>query len=862
MALSPMMQQYMKIKEQYPNTIVFYRLGDFYEMFFDDAILVSRELELTLTGRDCGLAERAPMCGVPFHAVDTYMARLLEKGYKVAICEQTTKPGEQKGLVERNIVREVTPGTKIDSEMLQDNKNNYLMSIFAQNGAVGASWVDISTGEFNHVQFDAQVGLHLNELLARVNPSEIICNNEMLAQSVDLSLVKFGGVCPFTLFDETAYEYDTALSVVKENLKDRKSLTEKKLCVCSSGALFTYLNRTQKRALKHISCSILEKSDEFMGIDSSARKTLELLASFNDNSKQRGSLYWFLNHTSTAMGARILRSWLEKPSLNEAEINNRLDLVQYLSGDAVKVAKLSEILSGICDIERIAGRASYGNISPKDCRALGDSLIALRGLIGYINSLDNAFIHDICAQIPDFTELGDLLVSAIFPSPNMLIRDGGVIADGFDQKLDEYRTFHTDSKAVLKRLEEKEREITGIKNLKVAYNRVFGYYIEVTNSQLGQVPYNYIRRQTITTGERFITEELKEIETQIMSAEENAKQREQLIFEQIVQKINDRVDDILQCAKKIAYIDCLTSHAQVARMKGYVKPTIGSDVGDLKIIEGRHCVVEKILGEGTFVPNDTVIDGDQNRIMLITGPNMAGKSVYMRQVAIIAIMAHIGCYVPAASAQIPIIDKIFTRVGASDDLSTGRSTFMVEMSEVANILENATDKSLLLLDEIGRGTATFDGLSIAWAIIEHLSTKLKAKTLFSTHYHELTELEDVYEGLKNYKMTVREFKGNIIFTRRLMRGSANKSFGIEVAGLAGLPEDILLKAKALLKKLEKSDIARKEREETNYQLSIFTNNSNNEVVTILKEIVLDDLTPRKAFDIICDLKEKVDNERN
>ena len=863
MALSPMMQQYMQIKDRYKDTLVFYRLGDFYEMFFDDAIVASRELELTLTGRDCGLEERAPMCGVPFHAVEGYVAKLLEKGYKVAICEQTTKPGEQKGIVERNIVREITPGTKIDSEMLVDNVNNYLMSLYAEGNGVGASWVDISTGEFNHAQFDAQAALHLNELLSRVAPSEIICNAEMLKKSVDLSLVKFGGVCPFSLFDETAYDFDNAYKVVKNDLKDRKSLEGKRLCICAAGALLEYLERTQKRTLKHISKSEQENVEDFMGIDGNARKTLELTSSMGEGNG-RGSLYKFLNRTSTAMGARLLRKWIEKPSRNMDEINSRLDAVSYLISDAGFLNALKGDLGGIYDLERIVSRASYGNISPKDCRCLGDSLVALEKTAKTCaEHRENPMINDLIGNFGDFNELAALLCSAIDPTPASLVRDGGVIADGFDKELDEYRSLHSNSKVTLKKIEEFEKNETGIKNLKISYNRVFGYYIEVPKSQLGLVPYRYVRRQTIASGERFITEELKDIESKILNAEEYAKNREVQIFEAIIKKINERVDDILSVAKKVAYLDCLVSHATVATENvGYVRPVIDNDVTEIRITEGRHCVVEKLLGAEKFVPNDTLLDSNENRTMLITGPNMAGKSIYMRQVAIIVILAHIGCFVPAKKAEICPVDKIFTRVGASDDLSTGRSTFMVEMSEVANILDNATDKSLLLLDEIGRGTATFDGLSIAWAIIDYLSANIKAKTLFSTHYHELTELEGVYPGLKNYKMTVREFHGSIIFMRKLMRGSANKSFGIEVAGLAGLPEAVLKKAKELLKKLESSDIARKEHENNNYQLSIFSNNSNNEIISILKDVDVDELTPRKAFDIICDIKEKLDNDRN
>lgn len=858
--LSPMMQQYMKIKDQYKDTLVFYRLGDFYEMFFEDAIIASRELELTLTGRDCGLPERAPMCGVPYHAVESYLSKLLEKGYKVAICEQTTKPGEQKGIVERSIVREVTPGTKIDSEMLDENKNNYLMSIYMEDGKVGASWVDISTGEFNYIQLDAQVALNLNELLSRIAPSEIICNAEMLSQSVNLSLVKFGGVCPFTMYEEASFNYETALNVLKSSIKDWKNVSEKKLCVHSSGALFDYLEKTQKRTLKHINKSNLEQPSEYMSIDASARKTLELLSSFTGNS-QKGSLYWFMNNTITSMGARMLRSWLEKPSRNMAEINERLNSVEYLLKKPSVFTTMRDILTGIYDLERLAGRASYGNLSPRDCRMLGVSLGNVCKL-SQLTGIADKKLSELIANIADFSELSSLICSAISENPAAILREGGVIADGFDAELDEYRSINANSKMVLKRLEENERAVTGIKNLKISYNRVFGYYIEVTKSQLEMVPIRYIRRQTLANCERFVTEELKEIENKILNAEEFSKNREVQLFEKIVERINERVVEIIDSAKCIAYIDCMLSNATVAQNAGYVKPEITDNTKEIKIIEGRHCVVEKLLGSEPFIPNDTMLDSNENRTMLITGPNMAGKSIYMRQVAIIVIMAHIGSFVPAKRAVICPVDKIFTRVGASDDLSTGRSTFMVEMSEVASILENATENSLLLLDEIGRGTATFDGLSIAWAIIEHISTRLKSKTLFSTHYHELTELEGVYDGLKNYKMTVREIQGSIVFMRKLMRGSANKSFGIEVAGLAGVPENVLKKARELLKKLENSDIARKEKENNNYQLAIFSNNANNEIISIIRELDVDSLTPKKAFDVLYDLKEKLDNDRN
>ena len=855
-----MMQQYLKVKDKYKDTIVFYRLGDFYEMFFDDAITVSRELDLTLTGRNCGLEERAPMCGVPYHSAENYIAKLLAKGYKVAICEQVTKPGDQKGLVVRNIVREVTPGTKTDESMLDERSNNYLVSVYLSNNVVGVSWTDITTGEFNNMQIDAQISLNLNELLSRIEPSEIICNGEMLARSIELSVVKYGGVCKFSQYKEEAFENEIALSIIKENNVNLAIFEGKPACISSAGALLLYVKETQKKTLPHMSHATIENNDEYMGLDSSARRTLELMQT--SVGKRYGSLLWLLDKTSTSMGARLLKQWMEKPLLNSVEINNRLDAIEYINKDEITRDNAVNLLSNISDIERIANRTSFGNISPKDCVALGKSLEYVDKISDYLRDYKNPLFRYYLDQIINFNELGGLLRTAIKETPHANIHDGGVIADGFDEQLDEYRSIKENSKEILRKLEEKEKEDTGIKNLKISYNRVFGYYIEVSKSQTHLVPYRYIRRQTLTTGERYITEDLKDIESKILNAEEYAKARENLIFERIIEKITELREEILVASKSLAYIDCLFSFAIVASINNFIKPVINNDINHIKIIEGRHPVVEKLLPAGEFVPNDTYLDNEDNRTMLITGPNMAGKSVFMRQVALICIMAQMGCYIPAQSAELPIIDKIFTRVGASDDLSTGRSTFMVEMSEVAFIMKNATNNSLLLMDEIGRGTSTYDGLSIAWAIMDYLSQNLKAKTLFSTHYHELTELEGRLDGVKNYKLSVRELAGSIVFVRKLMRGSANRSFGIEVAQLAGLPEFIIKKAKEILKKLENADIAKreKEKENMNYQLSIFSTGKQSEVSKILKELDIDSISPRTALDILADLKEKLENE--
>lgn len=861
MALSQMMQQYLEVKDKYKDALIFYRLGDFYEMFFDDAVTASKELDLTLTGRDCGLSERAPMCGVPYHAVDTYIAKLLAKGYKVVICEQMTKPGDQKGLVVRKVVREVTPGTRIDSVMLDGDKNNYLMSAYlSDDGKAGVSWTDISTGEFQNLLIDSQLNLKLNEILSRVSPAEIICNSKMKVRSNQLSLVRYGGIYKFSQYSDDAFSYDNAFEKVKAVLKNFSMFDGKPECVCSAGALLDYIEKTQKRTLKHIKSGEFDDAEQYMTIDANARRTLELMSS--SGGKTSGSLIKIIDNTSTSMGARMLKKWLEKPSLDIGEINRRLDAVQQINKNIILRDDIMSSMRGIYDLERIAGRASYGNISPRDCVQLCGSLSALRLTKQKLADVDNETIRKKKSAIPDFDYLEKLLSSAVNDNPSAVVREGGVIRDGFDKELDEYRLIKQNAHAILDKIESKEKAATGIKNLKIAYNRNFGYYIEVPKSQINLVPYSYVRRQTTVNAERYTSEELKDVESKILNAEDNAKAREVALYEKIVAEIVRFLDDLLSASKLTAYIDCLFSAAFTATKCNFTRPVVRDDFDCIKIADGRHPMVEETLKGEQFVPNDTFLDNDENRMMLITGPNMAGKSVYMRQVAIIVILAHMGYFVPARKAEICLVDKIFTRVGASDDLSTGRSTFMVEMTEVADILQNATDKSLLLMDEIGRGTSTYDGLSIAWAIIDYLSNTLKAKTLFSTHYHELTELEGKYSGIKNYKMTVRELAGSIVFVRKLLRGSANRSFGIEVASLAGLPDNIIVKAKEILKKLEKSDIVGKEKQraDANYQMSIFSSNVGTEIVKILKDIDVDSVSPRAALDILSDLKEKASDE--
>ena len=858
MALSPMMQQYLRIKDQYPDCLIFFRLGDFYEMFYDDALTASRELDLTLTGRDCGMPERAPMCGVPYHAVDTYLAKLIEKGYKVAICEQLTDPSAGKGIVERDVIRIVTPGTVIDGVLLPEDKNVYLASVFFDGKTAGVSWLDISTGEFNHAFIDSQIKIRLNELLSRINPAEIICNKAMQELSGELSLVKFNAICPFKLYSEQAFELKTADTLVKEQLSAESYaiIKDSPVCVCAAGALLDYVISTQKRKLKHIRDTASENVEKRMTVDPIARRTLELTASVAEG-KKYGSLLWVLDKTSTSMGARLMRKWIEQPSLDENEINLRLDGVEELKDNPPLADAIELQLKEIYDVERLAGRLSYGNMSPPDCLALAKSLKAIPEIKSRLSGCNSALLKNLSDRMDVFAYETDLIFKAISEKAPVITRDGNIINTGYDDKLDEYRSINENATKIINQLEEYEKKETGIKNLKIRSNKVFGYYIEVSNSQTDLVPYRYIRKQTIAGGERYITQELKELEEKIVNANFLSVARENELYADVLQKLSARLLDYISTAKAIAYLDCIVSHALTARENRYVKPIINSGVKHIKITEGRHPVVEKLLKGENFVPNDTCLDSDENKIMLITGPNMAGKSIYMRQVALITLMAHTGSFVPADKAEIALTDKIFTRVGASDDVATARSTFMVEMSEVAFIMENATDNSLILLDEIGRGTSTYDGLSIAWAIIEFLSKHFSAKVLFSTHYHELTDLEGALPGLKNYKLTVRELGDSIVFVRKLLRGSANRSFGIEVAGLAGLPQEIIKRAKELLAKMEVTDIGRQAKMTTGQQLSIFNAPKSGEILRILKDLDMDTITPRAAFDILSDLQEKV-----
>ncbi|MCL2675981.1 MAG: DNA mismatch repair protein MutS [Firmicutes bacterium] len=890
MSKMEMMEQYQRIKAEHKDALLFFRLGDFYEMFDGDAAVASRELDLTLTGRWAG-ETRVPMCGVPFHTADSYIARLVSKGYKVAICEQVEKPQKGKKLLERQIVRIVTPGTVTEDSILEREKNNFLCCVFCgdfkDGEVISAAWADISTGELGFCACESLV--KLNELLSRLEPKEIICNAAMQLKSVNLSTVKYGAVCPFSIFDETAFEFSASRDGIIAQLGGEflGTLRGEESCIIAVGALLKYLNYTQKHRLEHLAPH--DGNGEYMLMDYNARRNLELFASLGDG-KKHGSLLWVLDKTKTAMGARTLRDWLQRPLLDENLINQRLDAVgELMDGKDFTAEKLADILSEIRDVERIAGRLSCGGISPKDCFSLGislDGVTKLKSLLDVLNDstegknrentnaqnalnsgskvtpngLTAPIFKNLAAQLSDFSDISNLIKDAIRPDASNFVRDGGVINRGFDEELNRYIELTENSEKFIRRMEAAEKNATGIKNLRISNNKIVGYFIEVTKSNLSQVPYRYQRKGSLLNSERFITEELKEIEREILSAQENAIRREIEIFESLLFAIKQVLGRIFAAAKAVASIDCLLSFAEASKENGYTRPAIAAKFNHIKIKEGRHAVVEKLLKE-SFVPNDTFINDGADKIMVITGPNMAGKSVYMRQVALITIMAQAGCFVPALSAEICVTDRIFTRVGAGDDIRTGRSTFMVEMSEVSSIIQNAGGRSLVLLDEVGRGTATYDGLSIAWAIIELLAEKFKSKVLFSTHYHELTELEGVIDGVKNYKLTARETDGNIVFVRKLLRGSANKSFGIEVAGLAGLPAAVIMRAKELLNKLEKIDLAKQTKIDlakvAGEQMSLFATDAQNEIVSILSELDLDSVSPRHALDILCDLKEKI-----
>ncbi len=850
MSLSPMMRHYLEVKEKYKDCIVFYRLGDFYEMFFEDAQEVSQLLDLTLTGRDCGLEERAPMCGIPYHAADTYIAKLVGLGKKVAICEQLTEPGPGRAMVERDVIRVVSAGTLIEDSLLDEKTNNYIACAFAEGDVYALAWADITTGEFNAAEFSGEKKLGESlEMLAKLSPAEVICNDGYLLASKGQNLLR--SLPSFSCYVPWAFSLRHAEKNLLEQLGCKTlapfGIADRPAVISACGALIEYLRETQKHALRIIDNVRFAKGGETMMLDGAAIRNLELVRTIGDG-KRRGSLLWLLDKTQTAMGARMMTRLILNPLQNKEEIEERLRAVSELYEGTVVRLGIADTLKGIRDIERIAGKISNNNLTPRDCENLGASLALLPNLRFQLSGFTSAEIGRIVRGLGDFSAMAELLRSAFIENPPVNIKEGGYIRKGYSKELDELRDIRDNGARMIAEMEAEEREKTGIKNLKIKYNRVFGYTIEVTNSFLSKVPYSYQRRQTLAGAERYVTDELKAVEEKILTSSERSLRLEEELFGKIRETLADNIGGLKKLAGAIATLDCYVSFATVAKENGYCRPEIADRGGQLCITEGRHPVVEALSKE-RFVPNDTRLD-DETHTMVITGPNMAGKSTYMRQTALIVLMAHIGSFVPAKSAQIPVTDQIFTRVGASDNLIFDQSTFMVEMTEVASILLNATKDSLLILDEVGRGTSTFDGLSIAWSVLEYLSQNIRAKTLFATHYHELTELEGKIEGVKNYKVTVRETAAGIVFLRKIVRGGANKSFGIEVARLAGIPSAVTDRARQILKKLEKNDIARGAAEDAPAE------NVQSEAERILSEIDMNNVTPIQAFNLLSDLAEK------
>ena len=864
-----MMRRYLEIKEQYKDAILLFRLGDFYEMFFDDAVTASDFLNLTLTGRDCGLEERAPMCGVPYHAVDNYIKKLIDGGFKVAICEQLNISEEaQKGKqLDRDVVRVITAGTVVEDSLLPEKDNNYIASVYVSDKGFGLAWADMSTGEFCLFENDAKNPDVLDDVLASISPCQTIINSK--GDGIVLNSVMSGRLKrPETYFD-WAFSFDNAEKTLLKQLGVKTlepfECADKKLAISAGGALVEYMLQTGKRDLSHINKINFVRNDAFMLIDVNTRRNLELTETMHEG-KRFGSLLWLLDKTVTSMGARLIKNWIEKPLVSAKSISARLNAVEAIANDKENLSYLRESLRGIRDIERLSARIAYGNTNPRDIISIGETLKALPLVKSVAKCFDDKNITKIANTIVTNDKLSDKIFAAIDENAGASIKDGQFIREGFDKKLDEYRNAKKEGTVWLANLEAAEKENTGIKNLKVGYNKIFGYYIEVSKSQVDMVPLRYQRKQTLVGGERYVTEELKEIENRILNSEENAVKLELAIFEDLVQELKTHIDEFLQSAKAVQTIDVLQSFATVALSNNYVKPVVSDKIKHISIKNGRHPIVEAVAKSTAFVPNDTNLDEKENRCMIITGPNMAGKSTYMRQVALITLMAQIGSFVPADSAEISLTDRIFTRVGASDDITLGQSTFMVEMVEVATILNNATDKSLLILDEIGRGTSTIDGLSIAWAVIEEISRNIGAKTLFATHFHELSELEGVLDGVKNFQILIKEIGGTIVFLHKIVRGSASKSFGIEVAELAGIPKNVVTRAKTIMRQLEEIDINR----DTNSimmtakggkqkQISLFDENrDDNEIVKILKDTNIENVSPVQAFAILLDLKDKAD----
>lgn len=865
--LSDMMKQYMAIKENYSDCLLFFRLGDFYEMFFDDAVVASRELELTLTGRDCGLEKRAPMCGVPYHSVDTYMQRLIGRGYKVAVCEQLTDPKDSKGLVERGVVRIITPGTVMEQSMLDEKTNNYVCAVNPGPKRIGFAWADVSTGDFYTTEFENTPQLEeLVDMIGAINPSELLSEGDTEKLEGILALRFSGRKYNFTLVPRNNFDYERSyrslcghFNVRSLSCFDIASLTEG---IGAAGALLAYLYETQKTDLAHINRIHYYDKSQYMQLDVNTRRNLEITETMMWRSK-KGSLLDAIDRTLTPMGGRKLKLWLEQPLRDAAEIRKRLAGVNTLFHDYNLREYVSERLKEIYDIERLAAKVAENRINPRECVSLKDSLRRLPEITAQYGNCEDGLVRELIGEIDPLEDIYSLLDSAIVDEETpVLITEGRLIKDGYNEELDNLRTMEGNSTSFILSLEYAERERTGIKNLKIKHNKVFGYFIEVSKSNLDQVPYDYIRKQTIANGERFVTAELRQQEEKLRNVQERIIQSEYDLFIELRGELAHHLDRLQKTARAVAELDVICSFASLAADKNYTMPLINEE-GVINITDGRHPVVENALRQNHFVPNDTALDNEDNRFMVITGPNMAGKSTYMRQVAIITLLAHIGCFVPAARADISIVDRIFTRVGASDDLASGQSAFMVEMNEVAGILNNATRSSLVILDEIGRGTSTFDGLSIAWAVTEYLADRdnIGAKTLFATHYHEISELEGRIDGVKNYFIGVREHGEQIIFMRKILRGSSDRSFGIQVSRLAGLPEPVINRASEILKRLEDADISKSQisanifGEAAEIEEAAAPPSREEELTERLKQIDINELTAREAFNIVCELAE-------
>ena len=874
---TPMMQHYLKTHEEYKDCILFYRLGDFYEMFFDDAKVVSKELELTLTGKSCGAEERAPMCGIPYHAAETYLTRLVKKGYKVAICEQVEDPKLAKGMVKREVTRVVTPGTTLNAQALDETKNNYIMCIAYIGDHYGISSADITTGDYYVTEVDSE-----RKLLDEVNkyqPTEIICNEAFYISGIDIDDMKNRmGIVIYSL-DAWYFSDETAQMTLKDHFKVRDleglGLADYDSGVVAAGALLKYLYETQKTTLSNLVAIHPYTTGKFMIIDSSTRRNLELVETLREKQK-RGSLLWVLDKTGTAMGARTLRSFVEQPLIERTEIEERYDAIDEFNTNAITREEIREYLNPVYDLERLITRVTYQTANPRDLIAFRNSIHMLPPIKTLMSDFQSPLLKRLYEQLDTLDELYELIERSIAEEPPLTLHDGGILKEGYNEEVDRLRKAKTDGKSWLADLEAKEREKTGIKNLKIKYNKVFGYYLEVTNSFKDLVPDYFTRKQTLANAERFITPELKELEDVILGAEDKLIVLEYELFREVRQKVADEVVRIQKTAKAVAQIDVFASLATVAEQNNYCRPKL-NEKGLIDIKDGRHPVVERMIQNEMFVANDTYLDNGSNRVSIITGPNMAGKSTYMRQSALIVLMAQIGSFVPAKSAKIGIVDRIFTRVGASDDLASGQSTFMVEMSEVANILRNATSNSLLILDEIGRGTSTFDGLSIAWAVVEHISNPrlLGAKTLFATHYHELTELEGKLNSVNNYCIAVKEKGDDIVFLRKIVKGGADKSYGIQVAKLAGVPDNVIERAKEIVEELSNNDIteivqnisaegsskrSKPKLDEVDLeQISLLDTMDNDTILNELKELDLGQMTPIEAMNKLYELQNKVKN---